>query len=64
MLVIGEASTGASSDLTGATNLAVRMVRDWGLSPLLGPIGYGSDGLADTSTQLPGQSRPYAEATQ
>ncbi len=64
MLVIGEASTGASSDLTGATNLAVRMVRDWGLSPLLGPIGYGADGLEDASPQFPGQSRPYAEATQ
>ncbi len=64
LLVIGEASTGASSDLTGATNLAVRMVRDWGLSPLLGPIGYGSDGLTEASPQLPGQARPYAEATQ
>ncbi len=64
MLVIGEASTGASSDLTGATGLAVRMVRDWGLSPLLGPIGYGTDGLAEAGPQFPGQSRPYAEATQ
>ncbi len=64
MLVIGEASTGASSDLTGATNLAVHMVRDWGLSPLLGPIGYGADGLAETSAPVPGQARPYAEATQ
>jgi cell division protease FtsH len=64
VLVIGEASTGASSDLEGATNLAVKMVRDWGLSPLLGPIGYGSDGSLGSSGTFPGQSRPYAEATQ
>jgi cell division protease FtsH len=63
ILVIGEASTGASSDLGGATDLAVKMVRDWGLSPLLGPIGYGSDGPTE-STGFPGQPRPYAEATQ
>jgi cell division protease FtsH len=65
LLVIGEASTGASSDLEGATGLAIRMVRDWGLSPLLGPIGYGTDGSANPSGGLvPGQPRPYAEATQ
>jgi cell division protease FtsH len=64
LLVIGEASTGASSDLGGATDLAVKMVRDWGLSPLLGPIGYGTDGPASTKLLAPGQPRPYAEATQ
>jgi cell division protease FtsH len=64
VLVIGEASTGASSDLGGATDLAVKMVRDWGLSPLLGPIGYGTDGSATTNGVAPGQPRPYAEATQ
>jgi cell division protease FtsH len=64
LLVIGEASTGASSDLGGATDLAVKMVRDWGLSPLLGPIGYGSDGPANPNGLVPGQPRPYAEATQ
>ena len=42
LLVLGEASTGAASDLAGATELATRMVRDWGFSPRLGPIGFGS----------------------
>jgi cell division protease FtsH len=63
ILLIGEASTGASSDLGGATDLAVRMVRDWGLSPRLGPIGYGSE----APTYLGGaqlQSRPFSEGTQ
>jgi cell division protease FtsH len=33
ILVIGEASTGAANDLAGATELAIKMVREWGLSP-------------------------------
>ena len=44
LLVLGEPSTGASNDLAGATQLAVRMVREWGLSDRVGPIGYTSDG--------------------
>jgi cell division protease FtsH len=63
-LVIGEASTGAANDLSGATELAVKMVRDWGLSPLLGPIGYGSDGAAYLNGPHLGQERPFAEGTQ
>jgi cell division protease FtsH len=63
-LVIGEASTGAASDLSGATQLAIKMVKEWGLSPRLGPIGYGSDGPAYVSGPLLGQERPYAEGTQ
>ena len=63
VLVLGEASTGASNDLAGATQLATKMVREWGLSPRLGPIGYSDDGpgyLGDSGFT----SRPYAEATQ
>ncbi|MCI4320673.1 MAG: AAA family ATPase, partial [Thermoplasmata archaeon] len=32
LLVLGEASTGAANDLAGATELATKMVRDWGFS--------------------------------
>ncbi len=63
-LVIGEASTGAANDLSGATQLAIKMVTEWGLSPRLGPIGYGSDGPAYLSGPQFGQERPYAEGTQ
>jgi cell division protease FtsH len=63
-LVIGEASTGAANDLSGATELAIKMVRDWGLSPRLGPIGYGSDQATYLSSPQFGQERPYAEGTQ
>ena len=40
LVVFGEGSTGASNDLAGATELATRMVREFGLSPSLGPVGY------------------------
>ena len=64
ILVLGEASTGAANDLSGATQLALRMVKEWGLSPRLGPIGYGSDGPAYLSGPQFGQERPFAEGTQ
>jgi cell division protease FtsH len=62
-LVLGEVSSGAANDLQGATQLAVRMVREFGMSTRLGPVGLGSGGPA----YLGGQeirSRDYAEATQ
>jgi cell division protease FtsH len=63
VLVLGEASTGASNDLAGATQLALRMIREWGLSERLGPIGYAADGPAYLGQGGLG-SRPYAEDTQ
>src|SRR6202023_3935196 len=42
LLVLGEASSGAASDLHGATDLATRMVREYGMSKRLGPVGFGS----------------------
>jgi cell division protease FtsH len=63
-LVIGEASTGAANDLSAATQLAVKMVTEWGLSPVLGPIGYASEGPGYLSGPQLGQERPYAEGTQ
>jgi cell division protease FtsH len=63
LLVLGEASTGAANDLAGATDLATRMVRDWGFSPRLGPVGFGQDGPGYLG-RLPGDGRQYAEGTQ
>jgi len=65
LVVLGQGSTGAANDLAGATDLAVKMVREFGLSRKLGPIGYPEGG----STFLGGggssfSSRPFAEATQ
>jgi cell division protease FtsH len=64
MLVLGEASTGAANDLSGATDLATRMVRDWGMSSRLGPVGFSSDGPDYLGAGDFGRGRPYAEATQ
>lgn len=61
LVVRSEASTGAANDLASATALATRMVREWGLSPELGPIGYGPEG---PSRDNPFAGRPYAEQTQ
>jgi cell division protease FtsH len=63
LLVLGEASTGAASDLAGATELATKMVRDWGFSTRLGPVGFGSGGPAYLG-QRPSEGRTYAEGTQ
>ena len=36
-------TTGASSDIKQATDIARRMVTEWGMSDKLGPLHYGSD---------------------
>jgi cell division protease FtsH len=41
--VFGEPSTGASNDLQQATGLARMMVRDYGMSGLLGPVSLGDE---------------------
>ena len=64
ILSLGEASTGAANDLAGATELALRMVRDWGLSARLGPIGYTADGPGYLGGASPTTGRPYSEGTQ
>jgi len=61
IIVLGEPSTGAADDLAGATDLATRMVREWGFSAEVGPIGYGPEG---PSRDNPFAGRPYAEETQ
>jgi cell division protease FtsH len=64
LVVLGQGSTGASNDLAGATDLAVKMVREFGLSETLGPIGYPEGGSVFLGGGGPVSSRPFAEATQ
>ncbi len=51
-LLCDDISTGASNDLTTATQMARRMVTEWGMSDALGPMAwepqnpYATDGLA------------------
>src|SRR3954471_7096048 len=62
-LVLGEVSSGAANDLQGATELAIRMVREFGMSTRLGPVGFAGGGPASLGQQEV-RSRDYAEATQ
>ena len=40
-IMFHESSTGAANDIEKATDIARRMVRQWGMSETLGPINYG-----------------------
>jgi cell division protease FtsH len=40
-LIFGQITTGASSDIQAATDLARKMVCDWGMSDKLGPLHFG-----------------------
>jgi len=65
LVELGQGSTGAANDLSTATDMALRMVREFGLSDKLGPVGYpqgGSVFLGGGGNGL--SSRPYAESTQ
>jgi cell division protease FtsH len=62
-IVFGETSTGAANDLAGATDLATRMVREFGMSQALGPVGFATGSPMYLGTEEV-RSRPYAEATQ
>jgi cell division protease FtsH len=61
--VFGEGSTGAAADLNQATRLATKMVREYGLAPEVGPVGYGGDSPMYLGTE-PVRSRDYSEVTQ
>jgi cell division protease FtsH len=65
LVEFGQGSTGAANDLASATDLATKMVREFGLSPAIGPVGYPEGGSVFLGSGGPGMSsRPYAEATQ
>ncbi len=65
LVELGQGSTGAANDLASATELAIKMVREFGLSKELGPVGYPQGGSAFLGSGGPAlSSRPYAEETQ
>ena len=58
-----ELTSGASSDIQKATQLARAMVTEWGMSEKLGPLHYGESGN-DSFMMGPQLSRPnYSAAT-
>jgi len=61
-LVYGTRSTGANNDLVGCTELARKMVREWGMSKRVGPMAWGSQGMVFLGEDLM-HSRDYSEDT-
>ncbi len=61
-LVFDSLSSGASNDLMTATELARRMVREWGMSERIGPMAWGSQGQVFLGEDLM-HSRDYSDET-
>ena len=62
LLVYGDLSTGAANDLVGNTELARKMVREWGMSDAIGPMAWGSQGQVFLGEDLM-HTRDYSEDT-
>src|SRR6202451_2411087 len=62
LLVYGDLSTGANNDLVGNTELARKMVREWGMSERVGPMAWGAQGMVFLGEDLM-HSRDYSEDT-
>jgi cell division protease FtsH len=66
-LVSGEFSTGAANDLTKATDIARKMITDYGMSERFKNVALTSRGMrmpGETASQEPLFHREYSEATQ
>ncbi len=61
--VFGEPSTGASNDLQHSTGLARLMVRDYGMSPALGPVSLGDQGAPSFLGVKGLEPRAYSDQT-
>src|SRR5436305_3992841 len=61
-LIFGHQSTGAQNDLVGNTELARKMVREWGISDRIGPMAWGSQGAVFLGEDLM-HSRDYSDET-
>jgi cell division protease FtsH len=64
-IVFGSVSTGATDDLQKATDIARRMVEQYGMSPKVGPIAMSKDGQQFLDAKLPWeQERSSSEELQ
>ena len=62
LLVYGDLSTGAADDLVRNTELARRMVREWGMSKEIGPMAWSSQGQVFLGEDLI-HTRDYSDET-
>ncbi len=61
-IIYGVPSTGASNDLVRGTELARKMVREWGMSDRVGPLAWGSNQQVFLGEDLM-SSREYSDDT-
>jgi len=61
-LVLGSLSTGASNDLQQATEMARKMVREFGMSERIGPMAWGQEAAVFLGEDLM-HSRDYSDVT-
>ncbi|MGH9041172.1 MAG: ATP-dependent zinc metalloprotease FtsH, partial [Acidimicrobiia bacterium] len=61
-VVYKQLSTGANNDLVGCTELARKMVREWGMSDRIGPMAWGSQGAVFLGDDLM-HTRDYSDDT-
>ncbi len=61
-LVFGHLSTGAQNDLVRITELARKMVREWGMSARIGPMAWGAQGPVFLGEDLI-HTRDYSDET-
>jgi cell division protease FtsH len=61
-IIYGHLSTGAQNDLVGCTELARKMVREWGMSDRIGPMAWGSQGAVFLGEDLV-HTRDYSDET-
>ncbi len=62
-LIFNKITTGAQSDISVATNIARKMVCEWGMSDTLGPLAYGKKDDAVFLGRDIGHHRDYSEET-
>ncbi len=63
-IVFGQLTTGAGNDIKQATNLARKMVTEWGMSADLGPLAYGdSDENPFLGRELSAHHASYSAST-
>ena len=62
-IVFGHLNSGAANDLEQATNIARRMVREWGMSDAIGPMAWHSQQQVFLGEDLMTGGREYSDET-
>jgi cell division protease FtsH len=60
-LIFGRLTTGASNDILSATDIATRLICEWGMNSTIGPVAHmqGHEGFLGYSSTI----KPYSEQT-